>query len=141
MPPALAAKFTVGELAALRIISDEVRHHGFCSLHIDAIAARAGVRSRTTVKDALREAQKLGMVTVKERRRAGQRSLTNIIHIISREWRDWLAKGGGVRKSTTTDKGKKERGFRTAPGRRRSYPKAAERGLARVADGLSAAPD
>jgi hypothetical protein len=40
------------------------------------------------------------MVTVTERRRRGQRSLTDIIHIISREW---LAKGGGVRKTTTTD--------------------------------------
>jgi hypothetical protein len=41
MPPALAARFTQGELAALRIVSDEVRHHGVCTLHIDAIAARA----------------------------------------------------------------------------------------------------
>jgi hypothetical protein len=58
-------------------------------LHIDAIAARAGT-CRTTVKNALREARRLNLVTVQERRRRGQRSLTNIIHIISREWRDWL---------------------------------------------------
>jgi hypothetical protein len=102
MPPALAAGFTQAEMAAFRIVSDEVRHHGVCALHIDAIAARAGT-CRTTVKNALREARRLNLVTVQERRRAGQRSLTNIIHIISREWRDWLAKGGGVRKSTTTD--------------------------------------
>jgi hypothetical protein len=92
MPPALAARFTQGELAALRIISDEVRLHGCCALHIDAIAARAGT-CRTVVKNALREARRLGMVTITERR-----SLTNIIHIISREWRDWIAKGGGVRR-------------------------------------------
>jgi GTP-sensing pleiotropic transcriptional regulator CodY len=54
MPPALAARFTQAEMAALRIISDEVRHHGVCALHIDAIAARAGT-CRTTVKNALRE--------------------------------------------------------------------------------------
>jgi hypothetical protein len=54
MPPALAARFTQAEMAALRIISDEVRHHGVCGLHIDAIAARAGT-CRTTVKNALRE--------------------------------------------------------------------------------------
>jgi hypothetical protein len=99
MPPALAAKFTQAEMAAFRIVSDEVRHHGICALHIDAIAARAGT-CRTTVKNALREARRLNLVAVQERRRRGQRSLTNII---SREWRDWLAKGGGVRKSTTTD--------------------------------------
>jgi hypothetical protein len=93
MPPALAARFTVGELAALRIISDEVRLHGVCGLHIDAIAARAGT-CRTVVKNALREARRLGMVTITERRRRGQRSLTNVIHIISREWRDWITKGG-----------------------------------------------
>jgi hypothetical protein len=94
MPPALAARFTQAEMAALRIVSDEVRHHGVCGLHIDAIAARAGT-CRTTVKNALREARRLNLVTVQERRRRGQRSLTNIIHIISREWRDWLAKGVG----------------------------------------------
>jgi hypothetical protein len=48
MPPALAAKFTQAEMAAFRIVSDEVRHHGVCALHIDAIAARAGT-CRTTV--------------------------------------------------------------------------------------------
>jgi hypothetical protein len=89
MPPALAARFTQAEMAAFRIVSDEVRHHGVCALHIDAIAARAGT-CRTTVKNALREARRLNLVTVQERRRRGQRSLTNIIHIISREWRDWL---------------------------------------------------
>jgi hypothetical protein len=31
MPPALAARFTTSELAALRIIGDEVRHHGVCA--------------------------------------------------------------------------------------------------------------
>ena len=33
------------------------------------------------------------LVTVQERRRKGQRSLTNIIRIVSREWSDWLRKG------------------------------------------------
>ena len=68
MPPALAARFTQAEMAAFRIVSDEVRHHGVCALHIDAIAARAGT-CRTTVKNALREARRLNLVTVQERRR------------------------------------------------------------------------
>jgi hypothetical protein len=102
MPPGLGCRFTTCELAALRVIGDEVRAHGVCALHLDAIAARAGT-CRTVVKNALRTARAAGLITVQERRRRGQRSLTNIVHIISREWRDWIAKGGGVRKSTTTD--------------------------------------
>jgi hypothetical protein len=108
MPPALAARFTTGELAALRIVSDEVRHHGVCALHIDAIAARAGT-CRTTVKNALREARRLNLVTVQERRRRGQKSLTNLVRIISPKWMTWIRIGG--KKSTTTDKEQKERGF------------------------------
>jgi hypothetical protein len=44
---ALGTRFTQAEMAAFRIVSDEVRHHGVCALHIDAIAARAGT-CRTT---------------------------------------------------------------------------------------------
>ena len=98
LPPPLAARFTWGEIAVMRIIGDECRAKGFCDLHIDAIAARAGVH-RTTVQNALREAQGRGevpgtpIISVQERRRAGQRSLTNVISVVSREWRNWLHKG------------------------------------------------
>jgi hypothetical protein len=98
LPPPLAARFTWGEIAVMRIVGDECRAHGCCFLHIDAIAARAGVH-RTTVQNALREAQGRGevpntpIISLTERRRAGQRSLTNIIRIVSREWRDWLHRG------------------------------------------------
>jgi hypothetical protein len=108
MPPALAARFTQAEMAAFRIVSDEVRHHGVCALHIDAIAARAGT-CRTTVKNALREARRLNLVTVQERRRRGQKSLTNLVRIISPEWMAWNRIGG--KKLTTPDKGQKEKGF------------------------------
>ena len=98
LPPSLAVRFTWGEVAVMRIIGDECRAHGCCTLHIDAIAARAGVH-RTTVQNALREAQGRGevpgapIISVQERRRKDQRSLTNIIRIVSREWSDWLHKG------------------------------------------------
>jgi hypothetical protein len=98
LPPPMAARFTWGEQAVMRIVGDECRDHGECRLHIDAIAARAGVE-RTTVQNALREAQGKGdqpgapIVRVTERRRPGRPSLTNVIHIISREWRDWLHRG------------------------------------------------
>jgi hypothetical protein len=125
LPPPLAARFTWGEIAVMRIVGDEYRVHGCCTLHIDAIAARAGVH-RTTVQNALREAQgregRPGIITVQERRRRGQRSLTNIIRIISRDWLNWLHKGPSrsamgvgskctaAKKSSTTDTGLSLRG-------------------------------
>jgi hypothetical protein len=121
LPPHLAARFTWGEVAVMRIVADECRARGCCTLHIDAIAARAGVH-RTTVQNALREAQgrepgRTAIITVQERRLRGQRSLTNIIRIVSREWRDWLHRGPSrpamgvgskctaAKKSSTTDTG------------------------------------
>jgi hypothetical protein len=93
MPPALACKFTVSELAVLRIIGDEVRQHGHCDRCVDEIAARAGV-CRRMVQNAIREAAWLGLVTIDERRREGCRNLPNVIRIVSKEWTVWLAKGG-----------------------------------------------
>jgi hypothetical protein len=122
LPPPLAARFTRGEIAVMRIVGDECRVHGCCTLHIDAIAARAGVH-RTTVQNALREAQGRGevpgspIISVQERRRRSHRSLTNIIRIVSREWLNWLHKGPSrsamgvgskctaIKKSNTTDTG------------------------------------
>jgi hypothetical protein len=142
LPPPLAARFTWGEQAVMRIVGDECRAHGCCSLHIDAIAARAGVH-RTTVQNALREAQGRGevpgvpIISVQERRRKGQRSLTNIIRIVAREWSDWLRKGprrpamgvgsncAAIRNLSTTDTSKKER-EPDAPGRREAISRRKE---------------
>src|SRR4051795_4769890 len=93
MPPALACKFTVSELAVLRIVGDEGRQHGQCARCVDELAARAGV-CRRMVQNAVREAARLGLVTVEERRREGRRNLPNVVRIISREWTTWLARGG-----------------------------------------------
>jgi hypothetical protein len=93
MPPSLAAKFTWGEVAVLRVVGDQVKRHGACSLYIDAIAAMAGMH-RTTVQNALRQARRLGLITVEERRPPGRRkSLTNIVRIVSEEWLTWLRRG------------------------------------------------
>src|SRR5215212_3708385 len=104
MPPSLACRFTVGELAVLRIVGDEVRQHGQCDRCVDELAARAGV-CRSLVKNAIRTAARLGLVTVEERRREGRRNLSNVVRIVSREWRTWLARGPkiGVRKVIPTD--------------------------------------
>jgi hypothetical protein len=71
---------------------NEVRKHGVCSLPIPAIAALSGVH-RTTVQNALRQARRLKLATVQERRCRGQASLTNIVRIISQEWLTWIRKG------------------------------------------------
>ena len=92
MPPALASRFTTGELAVLRIVSDEVRAGGQCTLCIDAIAARAGV-CRRLAQNAIRQAARLGLLTIQERRREGQKNLPNIVRVISREWLAWLRLG------------------------------------------------
>src|SRR3954454_2366363 len=101
MPPALACKFTVSELAVLRIVGDEVRQHGHCNRCVDEIAARAGV-CRSMVKNAIREAARLGLLTVQERRREGRRNLPNVVRIVSKEWNvvvepaaESLAQGSG----------------------------------------------
>src|SRR4051812_35352607 len=93
MPPALACKFTVSELAVLRIIGDEVRQHGHCARCVDELAARAGV-CRRMVQNAIREAARFGLLTIEERRREGRRNLPNMIRIVSKEWTSWLARGG-----------------------------------------------
>jgi hypothetical protein len=124
MPPALACKFTVSELAVLRIVGDEVRQHGHCDRCVDEIAARAGV-CRSMVKNAIRTAARLGLLTVQERRREGRRNLPNVIRIVSKEWTSWLARAGrssrpvaepliGVKKITPTDKSYKTQRSRTS---------------------------
>jgi predicted transcriptional regulator len=104
MPPHLAANFTTGELASLRIVADEVKAHGSCARTLPEIAARAGV-GISTARNAIREASRLGIVTVEERRRHGKPNLANVVRIISVEWLAWLAKGGGgFKKLNPTDK-------------------------------------
>lgn len=95
MPPALAAHFTIAELAALRIISDDVRSRGRCDACNDEIAARAGV-SKTSVQNAVRQAVRLGLLSKEERRYRRRRSDPNVLTIISREWLAWLRRGGRV---------------------------------------------
>jgi hypothetical protein len=93
MPPSLACKFTVGELAALRIVSDEVREKGHCDRTLAEIAARAGV-CRSIAKNAIRAAAAMGLLTIQERRREGQKNLPNLVRVVSREWQTWIKRGG-----------------------------------------------
>jgi hypothetical protein len=92
VPSRLAATFTLGEVAALSIIAGEVRRNGRCDLPIDAIAAMSGV-CRRTAQNAIRQAERLGLLTVHARPRPGQKSETNIIEVICPQWRAWLCLG------------------------------------------------
>jgi hypothetical protein len=93
LPPAIAAGFTTGELAVLKVISDEWLAHGACDRSLNELAARAGV-CRSVAQRAVRCAEvKHGLIEVQRRPRSGRKHLTNIIRIIRAEWLDWLAKG------------------------------------------------
>jgi hypothetical protein len=88
MPPNLAARFTPAESAALAVVASECARAGACVLPIGAIAGRAGC-SATTVRNALRQAAALGLVSVRQRRRSAWRSDPNVVSIVSPEWRAW----------------------------------------------------
>ncbi|TXN32740.1 helix-turn-helix domain-containing protein [Methylobacterium sp. WL119] len=115
LPPALAAQFTLAEQSVLAVVAVEVAKRGDCRLAVGHIAAVAGV-SETMVRNALREARRLGHVTVEERRVARFRNDTNVVCVVSREWMAWLRlarsvchatvlhqSGGGCRSSQGTN--------------------------------------
>jgi hypothetical protein len=96
LPPQLAARFTQAEAAALAVIALEVTKHGDCRLPIGAIAAGAGVCPRS-VRNAIRAAEALGLLTVEERRLTAFRNDTNIVRVIDPAWRAWLRLRGGCK--------------------------------------------
>jgi DNA-binding transcriptional ArsR family regulator len=119
LPPSLAARFTLAEQAVLALIAAETVRRKDCRLAVGHLAAIVGV-AETTVRNAIREARKLGLVTVEERRVTSFRNDTNVVRIVSAEWTAWLrltrkaavlnthpslAEGGGCKsaKRTPTD--------------------------------------
>ena len=108
MPPAIAARFTMGEAAAIGVVVAEIAARGQCMLSIGAIAGRAGVCA-TIVRNALRQARTLGLLHVEPRRMARDRNLPNVVTIISRELELWVRtrsrverQGGGCRSVSPT---------------------------------------
>ena len=89
LPPQLAARFTMGELAVLSVVGAEIARRGLCRLALGHIGAMAGV-CRTTVKNALHEARALGLITSEEWRITAWRNAPNTVRIVSAEWRTWL---------------------------------------------------
>ena len=78
LPPHLAAGFTTGELAVLKVISDEWLAHGACDRSLNELAARAGV-CHSLAKRAVRLAELDGLFTVQRRPRSGRKHLPNLI--------------------------------------------------------------
>jgi len=101
VPSRLAAHFTIGELAVLAVVAGEVKRRGLCEWPLDRIAAQAGV-SRSTTQNALRQAKKLGLLTVTERRYRGRASGFNTVRITDALWLSWLRLGGGYKNLNTT---------------------------------------
>lgn len=117
LPPSVAARFTPGEAAVLTVVAVEVRRSGDCRWPHGRIAAVAGV-SVSTVRRALRQARALGLITVEERRLTAFRSDTNILRVVSPEWRAWLHLGGGGQSRTPTTKDYPKTAFVAANGSR-----------------------
>jgi hypothetical protein len=105
LPPGIAARFTMAEAAVLAVVAVEVAKRGACTLTIGHIAALAGV-SETTVRNALREARGLGLLTIEERRLTAWRNASNVVRIVSAEWQAWLrlgaSQGGGCKSVNPT---------------------------------------
>jgi hypothetical protein len=91
------------------------REKGHCDRTLGEIAARAGF-GRTTAQNALRVAATLGLLTVQERRREGQKNLPNVVRVVAREWQLWI-KWGGPRNGPQGSKGI---GFKKSPTRTKS---------------------
>jgi predicted transcriptional regulator len=89
LPPQIAARFTLAETAVLAVIAAEHVRHGACTLTVPHIAALAGV-SETTVRNAVRQARRLGFLHVETRRVSAWRNLPNRLTIPSKEWAAWL---------------------------------------------------
>jgi hypothetical protein len=89
LPPAIAARFTLAEQAVLALVAAETARRKDCRLSIENMAAVAGV-CRSTVKNAIREARQLGLLTVEERQITGFRNDTNVLRVISPEWQAWI---------------------------------------------------
>lgn len=97
LPPRLAAKFTTGAMAVLRVIADATRGNGGqCLKSVAEIAARAGVCHRLA-QYAIRLAEREGLLTVQGRPQRGLPNLVNIVRIVCADWLAWVKRMGGCK--------------------------------------------
>lgn len=103
VPPELVDQFTQGQLAVITVVAGEIARVGACTWCLDRIAAVAGV-CKTLAREAIRKARNAGLLFSTERRRRGQKSLTNIVRVLRRSWGAWLQRIGCRKIDSTTDK-------------------------------------
>jgi len=108
----------------LAVIAAETRKRGDCRLTNGELADVAGV-SVTTVKNALRAARALGLISVEERRLSAFRNAPNIVRITDASWRAWLRLGGGGKsaprspiKQKYPETSEQRKGWKAAEGQR-----------------------
>jgi hypothetical protein len=102
VPPELVDQFTQGEHAVITVVAGEIARAGACTWCLARIAAIAGV-CETLVRGAMRKARNRGLLFSIERRRRGQKSLTNIVRALRRSWGAWLQRIGCRKLKSTTD--------------------------------------
>ncbi len=101
IPTCLAQAFTVSKLAVLSVIARGVMDHGQSTMSLPEIAGRAGVGC-TTARYAIRDAARMGLISVSENRINGFWNRPNTIRIVCSRWLRWLkarAGYGAARKS------------------------------------------
>jgi hypothetical protein len=108
VPPELVDQFTQGEHAVIAVVAGEIARAGACTWCLDRIAAVAGV-CKTLARDAIRKARGVGLLFSTERRRRGQKSLTNIVRVLRRSWGACLQRIGCRKTRSTTDVDSKTR--------------------------------
>lgn len=89
IPTSIAARFTVSKLAVLSVIARAVMARGRSNMSLPEIAARAGVGC-TTARYAIRDALRMGLISVSENRINGHWSRPNTITIVCGRWLRWL---------------------------------------------------
>ncbi len=89
IPTCLAQAFTVSKLAVLSVIARAVMDRGQSTMSLPEIAARAGVGC-TTARYAIRDAAKMGLISVSENRVNGFWNRPNTIKIVCGRWLRWL---------------------------------------------------
>ncbi|WP_430442249.1 hypothetical protein [Shinella sp.] len=89
IPTCLAQAFTVSKLAVLSVIASAVMDRGQSTMSLPEIAARAGVGC-TTARYAIRDAARMGLISVSENRVKGFWNRANTIRIVCQRWLRWL---------------------------------------------------
>ncbi len=94
IPTCVARRFTVGKLAVLSVIAGAVMERGQSNMSLPEIAARAGVGC-TTARYAIRDAVRMGLISVSENRINGLWSRPNTIRIVCGRWLRWFGRRMG----------------------------------------------